>query len=336
MTIAPLSDLAVLPGLTPVQMIGIPLALIGAVFMSLGAIYQHRGVSKVEAASGTSGAAGLNLKHLLALVSRPSWVIGTVMLGLAVVMQLASFVFTPIIVVQPLGVVSLLLTTLLTARAIRQRLPNVKIFAVALCIIGVGAFVTVAALFAKEKAISDEQVATVLVLLAVVVVVFGTGFFLLRKRFKALIYVLGAGVIYGFVATLAKITINRIQHDNFEWLTLICLVALLVATGVGGYFVQNAYASGPPDMVIAGLTVIDPIIAVAIAIAVLGEASAAPWYAYLMFIVSGAIAVTGVFVLERGQTDAEVEAVRRNAVEGRGALDLEGRHSDAEARVTEQ
>ena len=106
MTIAPLSDLAVLPGLSPVQMIGIPLALIGAVFLSLGAMYQHRGVSKVEAASGTSGAAGLNLKHLLALLSRPSWVIGTVMLGLAVVMQLSSFVFSPIIVVQPKAMVT--------------------------------------------------------------------------------------------------------------------------------------------------------------------------------------------------------------------------------------
>jgi hypothetical protein len=34
--------------LTPHQAIGIPLALLGAVFLSLGAQYLHRGVAKVN------------------------------------------------------------------------------------------------------------------------------------------------------------------------------------------------------------------------------------------------------------------------------------------------
>ena len=36
----------------PGLLIGIPLALLGAVFMSFGAQYQHRGVTKVERLSG--------------------------------------------------------------------------------------------------------------------------------------------------------------------------------------------------------------------------------------------------------------------------------------------
>ena len=113
-------------------------------------------------------------------------------------------------------------------------------------------------------------------LLLVVIVVFSVLWIWLRKRAQALFYIVASGVIYGFVATLAKVVIKRIQAGNFEWLTLLCLVALLAAVAVGAYFVQTAYSSGPPDLVIAGLTVIDPMVAVLIGLIVLQEAAAAP------------------------------------------------------------
>ena len=73
----------------PRILLGIPLALLGAVFMSFGAQYQHRGVQKVERLSGkTTG--GLSRSQLTSLLTRPSWVAGTVMLGLAIVCQLAA------------------------------------------------------------------------------------------------------------------------------------------------------------------------------------------------------------------------------------------------------
>jgi len=77
------------------------------------------------------------------------------------------------------------------------------------------------------------------------------------------------------------------------------VLALLAGTALGAYFVQNAYASGPPDLVIAGLTVVDPMVAVLIGIIVLGEASQAPPWAIGVFIVTGAVAVWGVFRLAK-------------------------------------
>ena len=68
---------------------------------------------------------------------------------------------------------------------------------------------------------------------------------------------------------------------------------------LGAYFVQNAYASGPPDLVIAGLTVVDPLVAVVIGIVVLDEASQAPLWAIGVFVLAGAIAIWGVFLLAR-------------------------------------
>lgn len=293
-----LTDLAGEIAIDPRQAIGIPLALIGAVFLSLGAQFQHRGVTKVEA-STVEVTGGLNARQLSLLLSRPSWVFGTLMLGLAIAFQLTSLAFAPLIVVQPLGAVALVITAVLNARVSRVKLNRASVVAIAMCVGGVGLFVTVAAFTAVDKPVTDRNLVTILLVLGTVLLAFAAAFFFLRRRFKAVFYIIGAGVLYGFVATLAKVIINRIQNGNFEWLTLVCLLGLLLAAGLGAYFVQNAYSSGPPDLVIAGLTVVDPLIAVGIGIVVLGEASQAPAWAAVLFVIAGAVAIWGVFLLAK-------------------------------------
>jgi drug/metabolite transporter (DMT)-like permease len=283
----------------PGILIGIPLALLGAVFMSFGAQYQHRGVTKVETLSGGHSSEGLGLSHLMKLLARPSWVIGTVMLGLAIVCQLSALFFAPLIVVQPLGAVALVITTLLNAQISGHRPTKRSLIAIGACVGGIFIFVTIAALFATEKPVSNGQLITILVLLVVVTLVFAGLWIWLRQRMGALFYITAAGVIYGFVATLAKVIIERFKDNNFDWLTFVCLAALIVGAIIGAYFVQSAYASGPPDLVVAGLTVIDPIVAIIIGLTVLQEVAGAPLWVYISFVVVGAIAVWGVFQLAR-------------------------------------
>lgn len=282
----------------PRILIGIPLALLGAVFMSFGAQYQHRGVVKVERLSGkTTG--GLSGSQMLALLKRPSWVTGTVMLGLAIVCQLAALSVAPLILVQPLGAIALVITTLLNARLSGHKPTAQSIRAIIACVGGIFIFVTIAAFFATEHAVTSRELLIILGILAVVIVAFAILWFWLRRRMRALFYITAAGIIYGFVATLAKVVISRIQSGDVEWLTLLCVIALLAAVAVGAYFVQTAYSVGPPDLVIAGLTVIDPLVAVLIGLLVLGEASTAPVWALVGFGVAGAIAVWGVIQLTR-------------------------------------
>lgn len=283
----------------PRILIGIPLALLGAVFMSFGAQYQHRGVLKVERLSGRSGDGGLKLAHLWQLLRRPSWVIGTIMLLLAIVFQLAALSFAPLIVVQPLGAIALVITTLLNARISGHSPTPRSVRAIVMCVGGIFLFVILAALFATEEPVSDRQLITVLIVLVAVAILLTAAWLLLRHRMSALFYIVAAGVMYGFVATLAKVVISRVQAANVDWLTLTCVVLLLLAAGVGAYFVQTAYASGPPDLVIAGLTVIDPIVAILIGLLVLGEAAHAPWWVFICFGIAGATAVYGVYELAR-------------------------------------
>jgi len=318
----------------PKLLIGIPLALLGAVFMSFGAQYQHRGVTKVERLSGGASSGGLTLAQLGRLLTRPSWVVGSLMLGLAIICQLGALAVAPLIVVQPLGAIALVITTLLNARISGHRPTKKSIRAIVECVGGIFIFVTIAALVATDEPVSTRQLITILIILAVVTVVFGALWLWLRKRMTALFYIIGAGVMYGFVATLAKVVISRIQSGDFEWLTFVCLVALLLAAAVGAYFVQTAYSSGPPDLVIAGLTVIDPIVAIVIGLTVLGEAANAPLWAYIGFAIAGVIAVIGVWDLARNHPQIVSDSRELPIVRGSEPVDPSAPKTNS-TRITE-
>lgn len=301
----------------PALLLGIPLALAGAVFMSLGAQYQHRGVEKVERITGTEGTTGLSGAQIKGLLTRPSWIIGTLLLAFAIVCQLSAIAIAPLIVVQPLGAVALVVTTLLNARVTGLAPTKKSLISIGSCLGGIFLFVTLATFYAVERKISNDDLFTILAVLLVVIIGLGACWVILRNRMRALFYVTGAGILYGFVATLAKAVISRIQGGNFGWLTVVCVIALVAAAAVGAYFVQTAYSSGPPDLVIAGLTVIDPIVAVIIGALVLGEASGAPLLVVILFCIAGAIAVFGVFGLARYHpqvlSDSQDLGIRRSS-----------------------
>lgn len=300
--------------LTPAQSLGIPVALVGSVFLAIGAELQQHGVTKVGSTAAQSRRSGLDWKQLLALTRRPSWLLGTLLLGLAIVFQLVSLYLAPLTVVQPLGATALVVTALITARLSRTKLTAPAVRAILCCVGGVGLFVTVAALTTTTIPITDAQLLIVVIILAAVLLALGAGFLFLRSRFTRMFYVVGAGVLFGFVATLAKVLMARVQtivRDGFhidpaDWLTLLCLLGLAAAAVLGSYFVQTAYSSGSPELVVAGLTVIDPIVGVSIGIVVLGEAAAAPLWADVAFVVAGAIAVYGVVQLSRHQPQPAV------------------------------
>lgn len=289
-----------------IPVVGIALALIGALFLALGAQFQHRGVGVVEERHGDGRKHGLSVAQLMRLLARPSWVIGTVLVGLAIVFQLTSLGFAPLIVVQPLGAVALVITSIVNARVSKVSVNAAARRAIWFCVGGVALFVTVAAFVATEHPVQETQLIIVLSLLGGVMAALAVAFVLVRKRAGALFYIISAGALYGFVVTLAKVVINRlgnllagITKGDFEWLTLGCVVALAAAAALGWYFVQTAYSVGSPDLVIAGLTVVDPLVAVTIGVVVLGEASNAPWWAVLVWIPSAVLAVYGVFQLAR-------------------------------------
>ncbi|MEE9094743.1 DMT family transporter [Pseudarthrobacter phenanthrenivorans] len=282
--------------LTSYHWLGIPIAVAGAILLALGTLFQHRAVEDQPAASGRAvGSMGGGRLH--ALIRNPKWLAGTAMLGGAILLQLTSLRFSPLIVVQPIGAVALVVTTLATARITRRSPGRRSLTAVGLCMGGVGVFVAVAALSAQDVEISDRHLVTILIVLATVLACVAVAFMLWRHRAGAVVFTAGAGILFGFVAALAKTVIGRLFQGDFEWLSLTCLAGLVVAGLAGSFLVQNAHSRGTPELVVAGLTVIDPLVAVAIGVTILGEADTAPPLAIVLFLLSGATAIAGVFLL---------------------------------------
>ncbi len=303
-----LNDITSQLNLPTTAWLGISLALVAAVLLALGTQFQHRGVTVVNAASTAHTKTGLSLGELRGLLGSPSWVIGSAFQAVAIVLQLTSLSFAPLIVVQPLGAVALVVTAIVNARVSKVPLDRVSIRSILICVIGVGGFVTIAAFVGQSHPITATQLVTVLIILVVVLGVFITLFMLMRGRTpRPIFYVIAAGVLFGFVVTLAKVVIDRVktiavgdfQVDATDILTLICLVGLGAAALLGTYFVQTAHSSNPPDIVVAGLTVIDPLVAVSIGIIVLGEAAGAPVWAIIAFVLCAAAAIYGVLALSR-------------------------------------
>jgi hypothetical protein len=281
-----------------VRAFAIGLAVIGAIFLSLGAQFQNDAVTKYHAPSRPRPGS-LSLRQIADLLRRPRWLTGTSFLVLAILFQLSALALAPLIVVQPIGAIALIMTSLLNARIYGVRLNPSTFLAIALTTIGVGGFVAVAASSAVAVEMSNGKLLQVVGILFVLLLMFGLLFWRSKGKVGALQYIFGAGVLYGFVASLAKVVIQRIFQQDYDLLTLLALISLIGATVLGGWFVQNAYASGPPDLVIAGLTVIDPAVAVMIGIAILGEAEAASIGQVVSYGVAGIIAITGVLALNK-------------------------------------
>jgi drug/metabolite transporter (DMT)-like permease len=291
--------------MTPIGYLGIPIALLGAFLLSFGSAVQQRGVS--AQGSRDDGKGGLAIRQMLALVGNREWLGGTVMVILAIICQLGALAFSPIAVVQPVGVFALVITALITARSTHEKLGTATVRAITICVVAVVAFVTVAALTTHVAAIHNRNVVVVLVIVGTVVVVLGGTFLLRRRSLTRIFYVIASGILFGFVATLAKVIIGRVEtvvaaHDSpfaVGGLTYVCLFGIIVAGSLGQYLQQSAFSSGSPEVVVAGLTVIDPIVGASVGLAALGEAANTPGWSFVVFVASGLVAVFGVVRLSR-------------------------------------
>ncbi|OFI36611.1 hypothetical protein BIU82_12655 [Arthrobacter sp. SW1] len=245
------------------------LAVLGAFCLAIGA--QRQG----SAVKADTGGLALSSQGFLRLLRNPRWVLGLLLLCAGMVMNAVALVSAPLTVVQPIGAIALVITTIVNAKDQGLTINRGTVVAIAACVTGSALFVLLAVFVTQENHhVSGEDELTIVLLLALAVAIFGTLAVLFKHRMSAFVYILGAGVLFGFVAVLTRIIGKHLLDPNGQFLLNVSpysVVAIAAAGGLGSWFVQSAYSSGPPDLVIAGLTVIDPIVGIAIGIAILGE-----------------------------------------------------------------
>lgn len=299
--------------------IAILLAALSAVGLAFGAMFQHRGVVDAHDHGG-----GFRLRTFLRLVRSPVWMLGLLCLGLGTVANIIALSIAPVMVVQPIGAVSLLISILLAARYRGLRITPRIAVAVAVCALGVAGFVGVSASIASSRVhlgAESHPVAWIAFAISAVFLVV----VLVWRRPPQLLLVLGAGLLFACVATTTHLVSNQLIHAGLGAVSWLNLLALAVAGAIGTWFVQAAYAAGPPEMVIAGLTVVDPIFAVVLGSLVLGEAAGAPPVTVALMVLTGLVACSAVDVLSRYHPDViEREEARRSTrtVVARAGLDV--------------
>lgn len=276
--------------------LAVALALLSAICLALGAHFQHGAVSSQHRSSR------FNLKHLLELLRSRSWLLGSGFLVGGTVLNIVALIIAPVMVVQPIGAVSLIVAVLLGMTARKLKFRRRVLFGVLGCTFGIGLFVTLAAFNAASEALYGARAHTVALATLGFVVLFGLLAFV-RRQAGHLVRILAAGALFGCVATSVHLAGSQYLDAGFAAIDWDVLAGIVAATILGAWFVQSAYATGPPELVIAGLTVIDPIVAIVIGATVLEEGSALPLPVLALMIACAAAAVTGVFVLSRYHPD---------------------------------
>ena len=274
------------------------LAVLGAFCLALGA--QRQG----SAVKADTGGLALSSNGFLRLLRNPRWMLGLLLLCTGMAMNAVALVSAPLTVIQPIGAIALVITTVVNARDQDLTINRATAVSIAACVTGSALFVLLAVNVTQENHhVSPEDELTIVLLLALAVGLFGTLAVTFKHRMNAFIYILGAGILFGFVAVLTRIIGKHLLYPNglfllnVQWYSVVAIVA---AGGLGSWFVQSAYSTGPPDLVIAGLTVVDPMVGIAIGIIILGELR--PDVHAVMAIAMGtaaALAIVGVVALSR-------------------------------------
>ncbi|HEY3683822.1 MAG TPA: DMT family transporter [Streptosporangiaceae bacterium] len=292
--------------------IAVALAVAGACCYAVGARRQNTAVRE-------PGRTSLSLGALVGLVRDPGWLIGLLLLGAGTALHVTAVTLAPLTVVQPIGALALALTAILHVRAKGVRLNPASVTAIVACIGGIGAFVLLATGAVHPAPITAGDELKVLGLLAAAAVVLGT---VIAVRPGRLGHTVAAGVAFGFVATLTRVLTQRFREGGIGDVSPLVVLGIVAAILAGGWCVQQAHVSGPPDLVVAGLTVIDPMVAVGIGIAVLGEAPHLHTLTMIALAGAAVVAAGGVVVLARHHPDAAGDAPGRTA-------STPGRHTPA-------
>lgn len=233
---------------------------------------------------------------------RATWVTGLGLMGMVTVLNVIALGLGPVAIVQPIGAISLVFAALISRRYFGLQLGAPLLISIGVTMFSIFAFVTTSAQFSHELVATEESVTWLLALL-VALSVFGALFAL--SRAGHIPRVIMTGIIFGTVAAATHVLARTVVTEglpDFEtsgsrWWMMLAAVAL--ASAVGFWLVQTAYASGPPETVLAGLTVIDPIVAVVIGAAFFGEYAGLTPVAIGLLLLAAGGGIAGVWMLSQ-------------------------------------
>ena len=277
-------------------------ALGSSLMYALASVLQHRG------AIDQPDEQSLRLGLLVRLLRHPAWLAGTACDVAAYVLQFVALGHGPIVVVQPLLVCGLLFALPIGAAWAGRRLARADWAAALMVCAGLAVFLAVADPAPGRSNTGPGGWLALLVAVTVasgVLVAVGVG---PDARRKAACLAAAAGVIYGAAAALTKTTSHLLARGLLPLLTH-WQPYVLVVFGVGGMLLaQSAFQAGALDLSLPTMTVVDPVVSIAIGASLFGEAISSGPLAVTAEVVALVVMSVGVVLLARAEAETPVRA----------------------------
>jgi glycosyltransferase involved in cell wall biosynthesis len=230
------------------------------------------------------------VKSLRRVVRSPRWLGGTLLGITGAGLHATALSLAPLAIVQPIGVLSLVVTVLIG----RNRTSWGALLSVCL---GVTGFVVAAAVAGTGNG-TPVWPGSVQPFAVLALAVFTLGW-TIRTRARCLVLAAAAAVLFGTGSALIKAASQDIFLTGHLQTGLGIAVESALLIVAGGWVVHQAYAAGPAATVIAVTTVTDPLTAVVIGFWAYGEAAHVTAAAIIWLACLAALAAAGVIVLAR-------------------------------------
>lgn len=245
--------------------LAVALALISAATMAAGTVWRHRIMR-----AGT--AKGENNDSPMQSIKRPAWWASMGVAFLAYGFQAAALAFGSLLVVQPILALSLMLTLLFSAWAEKRHMQTAEAFWAVALTASVGGVVVLGRPLPGSR---DPAAWEWVIVVGTAVAIIAAAYAIASRRppaGKALIFGTACGAMYGYQAVFSKVAVDGfVDGGVIGLLGAWQLWAMLLAATAGTIVQQYAFAAGNLATSLPASKIIEPLVAFALGLFVLGE-----------------------------------------------------------------
>lgn len=270
--------------------VGIFFGVLSCVSYAAAAVAQRRLAVRLDALSSDGG-------RLAALLRHPLWWVSVVFNAGRAGFQVTSVAFAPLTVVQPLGVLTLVLGIPWSARVSGRRVSRREWKGAAYTVVALGVLLSVA-ITAGHGGVLDAR-DTVVVALATVLLLGGTAWVASRLPTSWRCYVLSAaaGVAFGVSAATAKTAVVLVPELGPAGLVHPSVAATAVIAVSGLFLAQAAYQGMDLGAPLGITTLVNPVAASVVGVAFMGESYIGGWSGAAIAAVCALTAAYGIRLL---------------------------------------
>ena len=277
-------------------------ALCAAVCMAVGIVVRQRATMDVPFDQSVS------TRMIVTLLRRPIWWAGTAAAVAGYVFQALALVKGSLILVQPLLVSALLFTLPLSAKLAGRRVTRREWLWAGLLTLSLALFVLLARPGPADRPATLPVAALILVGCGVVIIGCVVVASRLAGAWRAVLFAVGVGVLFGVVAVVTKIVVHLLnQRGALGLLATPAPYALIVLGAVATLLQQSAFHAGALQTSVPTMLVLEPIVAVCLGAVLLGEGLDVSGYELIALVIAVAAMTAATFSLGRGEGAYEAE-----------------------------